>query len=140
MFLVESVLLMHPIFVPRQYSLVTIVNLEKNVDPLRGARYLLELILLDRLSSRFVLISDYVYKLYNTTDLCKPANITWRRNVAVNMVLTVKNQGAWAQHFVDDLSRIIKETRARNINVIVVDYSNTDIDIEAALKRQVIIS
>lgn len=51
------------------------------------------------------------------------------------MILTVKNQGAWAQHFINEMSRIGDETRDNHVNIIVVDYGSQDINIEEALKR-----
>ena len=51
------------------------------------------------------------------------------------MILTVKNQGDWAQHFVNEMSRICDETGDEHLNIIVVDYGSPDLDIEKALKR-----
>lgn len=47
----------------------------------------------------------------------------------------MKNQGNWAQHFIHEMSRIMKETREDHVNIIVVDYENKDIDIEESLRQ-----
>jgi len=82
-----------------------------------------------------VRISDFVYKFHNSSNLCKPSGITWQRKVTVNVVLTVKNQGAWAQYFINEMSRIYDETGDDHVNIIVVDYGSRDIDIEEVFKR-----
>lgn len=119
----------------RTYALKAIVNIEKNHDALRGNRYLLELVFGDRARNKIVKLSDFVYKFHNSSSLCKPKGITWQRNVTVNVILTVKNQGGWAQHFVNEMSRICQETRDDHVNIIVVDYGSRDLDIEKALRR-----
>ena len=53
----------------------------------------------------------------------------------MNVILTVKNQGTWAQYFINEMARIYDETRDDHMNVIVVDYGSRDIDIEEAFKR-----
>ncbi|KAJ7373746.1 hypothetical protein OS493_011355 [Desmophyllum pertusum] len=49
--------------------------------------------------------------------------------------IPVKNQGAWAQHFINEMSRICKDTRDDHVNFIVVDYGSQDINVEQALRR-----
>ncbi|XP_022801473.1 beta-1,4-N-acetylgalactosaminyltransferase 3-like isoform X2 [Stylophora pistillata] len=119
----------------QKYNLKAIVNVEKTQDTLRGNRYLLELIFRERARNTIVKLSEFVYKFNNSSRLCKPAGITWNRNVTINVILTVKNQGNWAQHFIHEMSRITKETREDHVNIIVVDYENKDIDIEESLRQ-----
>lgn len=111
------------------------MNIEKNRDKLRGNRYLFELVFRERARNNIVRISDFVYKFHNSSNFCKPNGFTWQRNVTVNVILTVKNQGTWAQYFINEMSRIYDETRDDHINIIVVDYGSQDIDIEEAFKR-----
>lgn len=111
------------------------MNIEKNSDALRGNRYLFELVFRDRARNNIVRISDFVYKFHNSSNFCKPSGITWQKNVTVNVILTVKNQGTWAQYFINEMSRIYDETRDGHVNIIVVDYGSEDIDIEEAFKR-----
>ena len=111
------------------------MNIERNSDTLRGNRYLFELVFRERARNNIVRISDFAYKFHNSSHFCKPNGITWQRNVTVNVILTVKNQGTWAQYFINEMSRIYDETRDDHVNVIVVDYGSGDIDIEEAFKR-----
>lgn len=53
----------------------------------------------------------------------------------MNVILTVKNQGTWAQYFINEMSQIYDETRDDYVNIIVVDYGSEGIDIEEAFKR-----
>lgn len=55
--------------------------------------------------------------------------------MTINVILTVKNQGNWAQHFINEMSRISNETRDDHVNIIVVDYESKDINIEEALRQ-----
>lgn len=112
-----------------------IVDVEKTQDISRGSRYLLELIFRERARDKIVKLSGYVYKFNNSSKLCKPAGISWNRNVTVNVILTVKNQGNWAQHFINEMSRISEETREDHVNIIVVDYGSKDINIEESLRQ-----
>ena len=117
----------------RKYALKAIVNIEKNQDASRGNRYLFELVFRDQAQNKIVKLSEFVYKFHNSSSLCKPKGITWQRNVTVNVILTVKNQGGWAQHFINEMSRICAETRDGHVNIIIVDYGNQDLDVEKAL-------
>ena len=119
----------------RKYALKAVMNIEKNRDALRGNRYLLELVFRERARNNIVRISDFVYKFHNSSNFCKPNGITWQRNVTVNVILTVKNQGTWAQYFINEMSRIYDATRDDHVNIIVVDYGSQDIDIAEAFKR-----
>ncbi|XP_015754618.1 PREDICTED: uncharacterized protein LOC107334204, partial [Acropora digitifera] len=47
----------------------------------------------------------------------------------------VKNQGKWVQHFISNMEELYSERKDPHINVIIVDFSSTDIDVTAALKR-----
>ena len=122
-------------YIFRKYALKAVVNIEKNSDALRGNRYLFELVFRERARNDIVRISDFVYKFHNSSNFCKPSGITWEKKVTVNVVLTVKNQGTWAQYFINEMSRIFDETGDDHVNIIVVDYGSRDIDIEEAFKR-----
>ena len=111
------------------------MNIEKNIDVPRGSRYLFELVFRDRARNNIVRISDFAYKFHNSSNFCKPGGITWQRKVTVNVILTVKNQGTWAQYFINEMSQIYDETRDDYVNIIVVDYGSEGIDIEEAFKR-----
>lgn len=47
----------------------------------------------------------------------------------------VKNQGKWVIHFINEMQRLCQETGDKNINVIIVDFNSTDIDVEKELEN-----
>ena len=109
--------------------------MEKNHDPLKGDRYLLEQEIEDIKTSKSYRLSEYVYKQKGQTSLCAPHAYTWSRNATVNIVLTVGGlQGRWVQHFINNLAEIYRQTKDQNLNVIIMDFHSKDINIEEALK------
>ncbi|XP_068762655.1 uncharacterized protein [Montipora capricornis] len=119
---------------PGKYAFKSIIHVEKSHDATQGNRYLVELVFRDKVRNKFVRLSDFIHTLSTSSLLCKPTTISWQRNVTINVVLTVKNQGEWLQHFINEMSRICAETNDQNVNIIIVDYGNKDLDIDKALK------
>nr|XP_006004520.1 PREDICTED: beta-1,4-N-acetylgalactosaminyltransferase 3 [Latimeria chalumnae] len=146
-----------------RYKLRQVVNLEKRVDRIRGNRYLLELELLED-GARSVRLSEYIFLLNPAPDqeeqdmrqriwqsrqqrrrriltvsqellLCKPKGFAWKHNANVHFVIPVKNQARWVQKFISDMEQLYWETQDVNFNVIIIDYSSDDMDVEKALKR-----
>ncbi|KAJ8245623.1 hypothetical protein GJAV_G00272730 [Gymnothorax javanicus] len=124
---------------PGRFSLSRVVNVEKRVDPSRGNRYLLELELQER-DVGLVRLSHYIYSpkqdqgAESELKLCAPLKFSWDPNATVHFVIPVKNQARWVQQFITDMERLYRETRDQNFNIIIVDYSSTDINVERALK------
>ncbi|XP_043943216.1 beta-1,4-N-acetylgalactosaminyltransferase 3 [Protopterus annectens] len=141
------------------YKLQQIVNVEKRADWLRGARYLLELELLE--NDKEVRLSRFVYALNKKRFrrkkaqdklkkkerqllsekeplLCWPSGLQWRRDVVVHIIVPVKNQARWVLQFISDMEDLYSATGDSNFNVIISDYNSTDMDIELALKRSFI--
>ncbi|XP_060734780.1 beta-1,4-N-acetylgalactosaminyltransferase 3 [Tachysurus vachellii] len=129
---------------PRRFSLLHIVNVEKKVDEGRGSRYLLELELMESSRGRVRLV-NYVYVLkrrnvqrpsFNTDLLlCNPHNFLWNPDATIHIIVPVKNQARWVKRFIVDMEELHQVTGDKNINIIITDYSSTDMDIEEALKN-----
>ncbi|XP_027024774.2 beta-1,4-N-acetylgalactosaminyltransferase 3 [Tachysurus fulvidraco] len=129
---------------PRRFSLQHIVNVEKRVDEGRGSRYLLELELMESSRGRVRLV-HYVYVLkrrnvqrpsFNTDLLlCNPHNFLWNPDATIHIIVPVKNQARWVQRFIVDMEELHQVTGDKNINIIITDYSSTDMDIEEALRN-----
>lgn len=119
----------------RKYSLVYVLNVERNHDPLHGDRFLVELELSVTGLSKTFRFSEYVYQPITGKALCYPENFKWNKNADVNVILTVGHQGRWAKHFVDTMSQIYNDTQDANLNVIIVDFDSKDVDLVRALKE-----
>jgi len=118
-----------------KYSLKKIVNVEENHDVIKGDRYLIELDLkVKGQGERSVRLSKYVYQKVGATNLCEPVGFQWNPHTTVHVIVPVKNQGRWVQHFIDNMEQIYLETLDSHVNVIIVDFNSTDIDIEKSLR------
>ncbi|XP_069759767.1 beta-1,4-N-acetylgalactosaminyltransferase 3 isoform X2 [Narcine bancroftii] len=147
------------------YALHRIVNIEKRLDRLRGSRYLLELELLLN-QKTIVRLSEYIYNLngnaYYMDDgderkmrnvfrqgalnfgenqkimLCTPTGFSWKRSAMIHFIVPVKNQARWVQQFIIDMEELYAVTGDEYFNVIITDYSSTDMDVEKALKNSML--
>ncbi|KAM9311452.1 beta-1,4-N-acetylgalactosaminyltransferase 3-like [Gastrophryne carolinensis] len=146
------------------YKLQRIINVEKSLDYSRGSRYFLELELSDR-SNHVLRFAQYVFAPSWTgltredrelerdmksmmwgpqrrlltkvkqPQLCWPSGLVWNPQAMVYVIVPVRNQARWVQKFIEDMEAIHRTTQDSHFSVIIVDFSSTDLDIEAALKR-----
>ncbi|XP_072565947.1 beta-1,4-N-acetylgalactosaminyltransferase 3-like isoform X3 [Paramormyrops kingsleyae] len=129
------------------FTLLQVVNVERRIDRFRGSRYLLELEVQDQRGTGFR-ISQYVYeprsqiRSWNRvrqpdrkgTLLCYPEGVEWNPSATVHIIVPVKNQARWVQQFIMYMEDIYKVTGDKNFNIIIVDYSSKDMDVEQALQ------
>ncbi|XP_068133789.1 beta-1,4-N-acetylgalactosaminyltransferase 3 isoform X2 [Hyperolius riggenbachi] len=146
------------------YRLQSIINVEKRLDYVRGSRYFLDLELIDR-SNHVVRFAQYVFarswtgetqedrkqerdmrsmmwgqrrRLMSSEklpELCWPTGLSWNPKAMVYVIVPVKNQARWVQKFIDDMVALYRTTTDAHFSVIIVDFSSTDLDIEATLKQ-----
>ncbi|KAM9816092.1 beta-1,4-N-acetylgalactosaminyltransferase 3 isoform X1 [Syngnathus typhle] len=134
------------------FTLLRVVNVEKRLDGAQGSRYLLELELKDtkgqlrRLSHYIYVINrrhrtrppgqDLVFQWPEAQPvLCNPVGFRWNPKVMVHFVLPVKNQARWVRLLIDNMAALFKTTGDANFNLIIADYSSTDMDVRAALEK-----
>ncbi|KAG9280437.1 beta-1,4-N-acetylgalactosaminyltransferase 3-like isoform X2 [Astyanax mexicanus] len=121
-----------------------VLNVERKEDRDVGSRYLLELELEDG-QNQILMVSQYFYVEKSSSkegpvsvewlSLCSPQDFSWDPSVRVDVLLTVKNQGRWVIQFIRQMANIYQTTGDKNFNVIIIDYSSDDLDIQAALKN-----
>ncbi|XP_041111245.1 beta-1,4-N-acetylgalactosaminyltransferase 3 isoform X2 [Polyodon spathula] len=133
------------------YSLKRVVNVEKRLDLVQGSRYLLDLELLEG-GARVVRLSQFVFALnplslaHGSSPrlhpplpkeplLCRPLGLTPRNEAMIHFIVPVKDQARWVQQFITDMEELYRETGDENFNVIITDYSSTDMDVGRALRR-----
>ncbi|KAG9280438.1 beta-1,4-N-acetylgalactosaminyltransferase 3-like [Astyanax mexicanus] len=120
-----------------------VLNVERRVDGEAGTRYLLELELEDeegdtRLMSQHFFVNpqkEENLESQGLMSLCHIKDFSWDPTVRVNVILTVKNQGRWIIQFIRQMEKIYKATGDENFNVIIIDYSSSDVNIQKALKK-----
>ncbi|KAF6735076.1 Beta-1,4-N-acetylgalactosaminyltransferase 3 [Oryzias melastigma] len=133
-----------------QFTLERVVNVVKRADLPQGSRYLLELVLKDANGQRLRL-SRYIYALKRyskknswgfgfqaskpKTVLCNPVGFRWDPSATVHFIVPVKNQARWVRQLIDDMEQLFKETGDGNFNLIITDYSSTDMDVRNALEK-----
>ncbi|KAI1887988.1 hypothetical protein AGOR_G00180420 [Albula goreensis] len=135
----------------RRFALLQVVNVEKRLDGSQGSRYLLELELLEQGRSR-VRLSRYVYMAQRRSRprilgrikrpvemvLCDPQGLAWNPSTTVHFIVPVKNQARWVKQFIVDMEDLYRKTKDKNFNIIITDYSSTDMDVEQELKNSAV--
>uniref|UniRef100_A0A671QTX6 Beta-1,4-N-acetylgalactosaminyltransferase n=1 Tax=Sinocyclocheilus anshuiensis TaxID=1608454 RepID=A0A671QTX6_9TELE len=120
----------------RGYSLLRVVNVVRREDNDVGSRYLVELELVSPQGQK-VLVSRYVYAedSRKPTILCSPKAFSWNPSATVHIIVAVKDQARWIIQFIREMEKVYRATGDKNLNVIIIDYNSSDIDIEKRLKK-----
>ncbi|XP_036962047.1 beta-1,4-N-acetylgalactosaminyltransferase 3 isoform X2 [Acanthopagrus latus] len=135
---------------PGLFKLVRVINVVRHVDEVRGSRYLLELEVIDT-TGKLLRLSHYIYTLNSSSRrrrrdttaqelkpqplLCNPVGFQWNPAATVHIIVPVKNQARWVQQLINQMERLFKETHDTNFNLIITDYSSSDMDVKKALEK-----
>ena len=99
-----------------------------------SVRYLLELDLKNTTSNHTVHLSEYLYQdKHNQSHLYYVDHMQWQRNVKITFVITARNQGTWLQIFIEDMAKMLKQTKDPNVDIIIFDYESDDLDLKKAV-------
>ncbi|XP_051544668.1 beta-1,4-N-acetylgalactosaminyltransferase 3-like isoform X2 [Myxocyprinus asiaticus] len=126
----------------RGFSLLRVLNVVRREDNAVGSRYLVELELVGPQGQK-VLVSHYVYAPQMEMDqnaqtdpiLCSPKEFSWNPSATVHVIVAVKNQARWIIQFIREMEKIYRVTGDKHFNVIIIDYSSSDVDIKERLKK-----
>ncbi|XP_034032470.1 N-acetyl-beta-glucosaminyl-glycoprotein 4-beta-N-acetylgalactosaminyltransferase 1 [Thalassophryne amazonica] len=134
---------------PKQFTLVRVINVVKRVDGIQGSRYLIELELKNS-TGQLLRFAQYIYTLVRYSKkrvvslglrhpisqmvLCNPVGFQWNPVAMVHFIVPVKNQARWVQQLISDMEELYRVTGDTNFNLIIVDYSSTDMDVHMALQ------
>uniref|UniRef100_A0A8C1Y8H4 Beta-1,4-N-acetylgalactosaminyltransferase n=1 Tax=Cyprinus carpio TaxID=7962 RepID=A0A8C1Y8H4_CYPCA len=126
------------LFLHSEYSLLRVLNVVQREDNGVGSRYLVELELVGPQGQK-VLVSRYVYApsqdSRKPTILCSPKAFSWNPTATVHIIVAVKDQARWIIQFIREMEKVYRVTGDKNFNVIIIDYSSSDIDIKKRLKK-----
>lgn len=114
-----------------------LLSVEQNKDEVKGSRYLVELELRvqEKNSEQLVRFSEYVFQpAQNKKEICYPKHFSWNKTAEVHYILTSAGQSRWVVHFINTMSRIYDETKDPNMNVIIVDFDTSDVDLVKTLE------
>ena len=98
-------------------------------------RYFIEIEVVDKVSGEKGRIAEHVAENHVDKTLCYPTETSWNPDVTVYVIITVKNQGIWIRHFVDNMVDIQEQTKDENIHPIIVDFESEDVDIDSYLQH-----
>ena len=116
--------------------MVSVIRLESvNEKQTNDHRYFIELEIFDNVDNQTWRVAEHVVQKSGSRDLCYPTPSPWQPDVTVYVIVTVKNQGVWIRHFIDNIVDIQEATNDQNIHPIIVDFGSRDSDTDTYLKR-----
>ena len=119
---------------------VELANFEKQVDLIKGYRYLIEtLITLSSDKEHTFRFSYHVYQpKVGPLKLCHPSSLHIQLDTFVYIAVTTKNQGHWIRYFVENMERIYEVTGDERFGVIIVDFESDDVDVVKLVRNSIL--
>ena len=126
------------VFLPqiRRYSLKSVIRLENVYEKhTKDQSYFIELEVFDNKDNKTWRVAEHVVEKSISRKLCYLSESPWQPDVTVYVIITVKNQGVWIRHFIDNILDIQDATGDHNIHPIIVDFGSKDSNTDTYLKR-----
>ena len=118
-----------------KYTLKRIINVEENHDVIHGDRYLIEIDIAVENQQNPQHLSRYIYRPIGSHKLFEINDFQWNPYATVHIIIPVKDQGRWVKHFINNMENIYTTIKDPYLNIILVDFNSTDIDINKSLKK-----
>lgn len=120
-------------FLCSKIKVLELINVERKVDRELGSRFLLEFLVNVTGRDEPLMLSEHVFRPKDTDSLCYPKGLQWKRNAKIALVITLRNQGRWMVHFLDNLEVMYTVTEDENVRLVIFDYNSSDINLEREL-------
>lgn len=120
----------------RKFKILELVNVERKLDKQLGSRFLLEFLVEVKGEAEPVMISEFVFRPNDNDSLCYPRGLQWNRQAQIALVITVKNQGRWMVHFLNNLEEMYAVTKDENVCLVIFNYNSSDINLEHELAER----
>ena len=119
---------------------VQLIKLEKQFDPRKGRRYLIE--------SEVTLESDHIknysfsYHIYapNGRELCHPSTIRIYSDTFVHIAISVKNQGPWIQYFIENMEKVFYATGDVRFGILIIDFESDDVNMTHLIENSLLLN
>ena len=112
--------------------------MESKVDKQLGSRFLLEFLVNVTGQDEPLMLSEHVFWPKDADSLCYPQGLQWKRNAKIALVITLRNQGRWMVHFLNNLEEMFAITGDENVRLVIFDYNSSDIDLEHELALRIL--
>ena len=107
--------------------------MECKFDKELGSRFLLEFLVNVTGRDKPIMLSEHVLWPKDSDSLCYPRGLQWKRNAKIALVITLRNQGRWMVHFLNNLEEIYTVTGDENVRLVIFYYNSSDINLEHEL-------
>ena len=112
---------------------MSIRRVEKKIDRNKGLRYFVEVVVSDAIIREKFILAEYLFQPNGKNDeFCYPDELQWNRTADVYLILTSKNLGRWIHHFIQNVEKIVEETKDEHLHVVIYDFDSADINLEQA--------
>lgn len=113
----------------------SLVSVLEKKDPLKGTRFLLDVVLADVRSNLTFFQSEYLYMHKDSESLCSPRGFVIDFYVTVYVLVVAKRQPRWLRYFLANMERIFINTDDQHLKIIIAKYGKDDGDLKDEYRR-----